>query len=65
MDTQTIITIEPASAVDALASAICVSPCPIFWAGLPRGNPYREILDDFPELTEDDIRAAGAYGSLS
>jgi uncharacterized protein (DUF433 family) len=30
---------------------------------LAAGQSYREILDDFPELTEEDIRAAEAYGN--
>jgi uncharacterized protein (DUF433 family) len=29
---------------------------------LAAGHTHEQILDDFPELTEDDIRACLAYG---
>ena len=30
---------------------------------LAAGQTYQQILDDFPELTEDDIRACLAYAA--
>jgi uncharacterized protein (DUF433 family) len=30
---------------------------------LASGQTHRQILDDFPELTEDDIRACLAYAA--
>lgn len=30
---------------------------------LAEGSPVNEILEDYPQLTEEDIRAAIAYGS--
>lgn len=65
MDTQTIITIESGKRGGRPCirhMRIAVSDI-LGW--LAAGQSCREILDDFPELTEDDIRAAEFYGSLS
>ena len=42
---------------------ICGLRSQIYWAGSPQGRLNKQILDDFPELTEEDIRACLAYAA--
>jgi hypothetical protein len=46
-----------------LASAICGLRWPTCSAGSPPDRVISKILDDFPELTEQDIRAWLAYAA--
>jgi uncharacterized protein (DUF433 family) len=65
MEYQHIITIEP----DKRGGRPCVRHMRIAVADvlgwLVAGRTNQEILGDFPELTEDDIRACLAYGCLT
>ena len=63
MDYQNIITIEPGKR----GGRPCIRHMRIAVADilgwLAAGQSHQDILEDFPELTEDDIRAALAYAA--
>jgi uncharacterized protein (DUF433 family) len=63
MDYQTIITIEPGKR----GGRACIRHMRIAVADilgwLAAGQTHQDILSDFPELTEDDIRATLAYAA--
>jgi uncharacterized protein (DUF433 family) len=63
MDYRNIITIES----DKRGSRPCVRNMRIAVADIPgwlaAGQTHEQILSDFPELTEDDIRACFAYAT--
>jgi uncharacterized protein (DUF433 family) len=60
LDYQDIISIEPGKRGGRPSHADCSSGRARWLAA---GQTHAQILDDFPELTEDDIRACLAYAA--
>ena len=63
MDWREYITFEPDKRADSRASAGCESRCMTCWSTWPGGMTADEVLDDFPYLTADDIRACCAFAA--